>query len=288
MKNISVIITGCGYKPIKHVYRHNGIPSHDVLVVDGKSCKMNIGTAAAYYFAQKGVEVVMVSRTAENLEKIKRGLVALGCRPNLIKYVHADVMTDAGIEALLKKLPKNRNFYWVQSVGLGAGAYKIPHDNIYLPFEKITPDIIKAELEVVVATHRMMIRMISLFRRQIKRGQKAKIALITSMSGERGYHFGATHVAAKHALVGYIKGIEKELNDEGIEIFDIRAGGIDTGMYDNPYVRKSVEEISRRTKMWGGKRPTYARPTKVAESIYHALFSKKPKKVYRILAPHQK
>ena len=108
------------------------------------------------------------------------------------------------------------------------------------------------------------------------------------MSGERGYHYGATHVAAKHALVGYIKGIEKEFEDEGIKIFDIRPGGIDTGMYDNKHVQKSVSEISKRTKMWSGLDPIYAKPMDVAKKVYLSLFDDKPKKVYRILAPHQK
>lgn len=248
---------------------------------------MNIGAASADYFAKKGIPVIMVSRTRENLKKLKEGLVNLGCKKELLNYIAADVMTESGIKALIKKLPKATEFYWLQSVGLGAGAYQIPNDNIYLPFEQISPEVIKAELEVVIATHRMMLQMIPLFRKQLKNKKKVKIALITSMSGERGYHFGATHVAAKHALVGYVKGIEKELEDEGIEIYDIRAGGIDTGMYDNPYTRRAVEEISRRTKMWGGKKPIYARPTLVATKVYDAFFSKSPKKVYRILAPHQ-
>lgn len=286
-KNLVVVITGCGYKPVAYTFRYKDKPSHDPIEIDGTMCKMNIGTATAYYLSKKGVRVMMVSRTEKNLRKIKDGLVKLGCKENLIDYFATDIMTEKGIARLTKRLSREKMCHWVQSVGLGAGAYKIPHDNIYLPFEKISPDIIRAELEVTIATHRMMLRMVPIFRRQIKKNNEAKICLITSMSGERGYHFGATHVAAKHALVGYIKGIEKELQDEGIEIFDIRAGGIDTGMYDNPYVRKSVEEISRRTKMWGGRKPIFSHPVSVAEKIYKALFSKKPRKVYRILAPHQ-
>ena len=287
VKNLTVIITGCGFKPIRHIYRYNGKPSHDIIPINGKSHKMNIGTASAYYLSKRGIPVIMVSRTPESLKKIKNGLVQLGCKKELISYVAADMMTDFGIKKLIRQLPKGKIFYWLQSIGLSGGAYKIPHDNIYLPFEKIYPDIIKAELEIVIATHRMMLQIIHVFRRQVKHKQKAKIAIITSMSGERGYHFGATHVAAKHALVGYIRGVEKELKDEGIEVFDIRAGGIDTGMYDNLYTRQAVEEISRRTKMWGGKKPIYAHPLQVAEKIYQAFFSRSPQKVYRILAPHQ-
>jgi len=287
MKGPVVLITGCGFKPIKQIYRYKGKPSHDSILIDGKPHKMNIGTATAYYFSKKGIEVIMISRTHEKLKEIKEGLIALGCKGESINHIAADVMTDKGIGHLIKQLPKNRTFYWIQSVGLGGGAYKIPHDNIYLPFEKISPDVIKAEFEVTIATHRMMLKMVPIFRKQLKNKQKAKICIITSMSGERGYHFGATHVAAKHALVGYIKGIEKELEDEDIEVYDIRAGGIDTGMYDNPHTRKAVEEISRRTRMWGGKKPIYAHPIAVAEKMYEAMFSKKPKKVYKILAPHQ-
>jgi short-subunit dehydrogenase len=283
-----ILITGCGYKPVGHIYEYKGKPTHNEIIIDGKKHKINIGTATAYYISKKGFEVIMVSRTAENLEKIKQGLIKLNCNGKLLSYIAADITSDEGIAKLIKDLPRNREIYWVQSIGMGGGAYKVPNDNIYLPFEKISPDLINAEMQIVTATHKLMLKMVPIFRRQIQKNQKAKICIITSMSGERGYHFGSTHVAAKHALVGYIKGIEKELMDEGIEIYDIRPGGIDTGMYDNPYTQKAVEEISRRTKMWGGKKPIYAEPMKVAQAIFKSLFDKKPRKLYKILAPFQK
>jgi len=283
-----VIITGCGYKPVKYVYKFKGKPTHDPIYINNIECKMNIGTATAFYLAKKGIGVIMVSRNKDNLEKIKEALTKMGCKGNLISIIPADLTTEEGIDYLIDNLPKNKQFYWVQSVGMSGGTYKVPNDNIYLPFEEISSDIIKAELEITLVTHKMMLKMIKLFRNQIKNKQKSKICIITSMSGERGYHFGATHVAAKHALVGWIKGIEKELEDEGIEIYDIRPGAIDTGMYDNPYTKKNVEEISRRSKMWVGKGPVYEPPMSVAKKIYLALFGKNPKKVYKILAPFQK
>ena len=288
MNKLCVIVTGCGYKPVNHVYKFKGKPSHNSILIDGVENKMNIGTAVSYYFAKKRIEVIMVSRTFENLNKIKKGLVKLGCDENLISFVASDITTEQGTKKLANSLPKNKEIYWVQSIGMGGGSYKVPNDNIYLPFEKISPELISAELNIVPATHRLLLKLIPLFRKQIKKNQKVKICLITSMSGERGYHFGATHVAAKHALVGYIKGIEKELEDEGIEIYDIRPGGIDTGMYDNKYVRKAVQEISKRTKMWDGKEPIYGSPLSVAKKVYLTLFGKKPKKIYRVLAPFQK
>ena len=285
--NPTVIITGCGFKPIEHVYLFEGKPTHNTIPIDGKNCKMNIGTAIAYYLSKKKIEVIMVSKTSENLKKIKQGLIKLGCKEKFISFIASDLITEEGINNLIKNLPKDKNFYLVQSIGMGAGSYKVPNDNIYLPFEKISPELITNELSLTPAMHRLMLKVVEIFRKQIKDSQKAKIAIITSMSGERGYHFGATHVAAKHALVGYIKGIERELRDEGIEIYDIRPGGIDTGMYDNPHTKKTVEEIAKKDKMWGGREPDYASPLDVAKKVYLALFSKNPKKIYRILAPYQ-
>ncbi len=287
MKKPAILITGCGYKLVKHIFKYKGKPTHNPIFINGEECKMNIGTAVAFYLAKKNFEVIMVSRSREKLENIKKGLVSLGCHEELISYIESDVFNEKGINYLVEKLPKSKNLYWVQSVGIGGGSYKIPNDNIYLPFEKINPKLIELEMGIATVTHRLMLKLIHLFRKQVKNKQKAKICVITSMSGERGYHFGATHVAAKHALVGWIKGIEKELEDEGIDIYDIRPGGIDTGMYDNSFTRETVEEIGRRTKMWGGRKPIYAPPIEVAKKVYLALFGKNPKKVYKVLAPFQ-
>lgn len=282
-----IIITGCGYKPVSHIYKFNENPTHNPISINGVEHKMNIGTATAYFLSKKGFEIIMVSRNKNSLIKIKKGLVESGCKKNLISYIQSDLTNKQGIDHLIDNLPKNKQFYWVHSIGMGGGAYKIPNDNIYLPFEEISPEIIKTESAIVPATHLLLLGLINKFREQIKRGEDAKICIITSMSGERGYHFGATHVSAKHGLVGWIKGIEKELEDEGIKIFDIRPGAIDTGMYDNSHTKKNVEEISRRTKMWNGNEPIFEPPITVAKMIYHAFFSKNPKKIYRILAPNQ-
>ena len=286
----AVIVTGCGYKPVNHVYKFKGKPTHTPITIDGVDYKMNIGSAISYYLSKKDIEVIMVSRTSGKLKKIKGGLVNIGCDENLISYIASDITTDEGIKKLIEDLPKEKEFYWVQSIGMGSGSYKIPNDNIYLPFEEISPELIQCETDIVPATHRMMLQMIPIFRRQIKNGQSAKISVITSMSGERGYHFGATHVAAKHALVGYIKGIEKELEDEGIEIYDIRPGAIDTGMYDNLYVKRAVEELSKRGGNYKGNNnnPVFEPPLTVAKKVYLTLFGDNPKKVSRILAPFQK
>jgi NAD(P)-dependent dehydrogenase (short-subunit alcohol dehydrogenase family) len=110
-KNLKVIITGCGSKPVDYIYKHNNQPSHDSIFIDGVEHKMNIGTATAYYLAKKGIDVIMVSRTAERLEKIKQSLINLGCKEEIISYIAADLSTDQGVENLIKNLPGGSYFY---------------------------------------------------------------------------------------------------------------------------------------------------------------------------------
>jgi len=284
----TVIITGCGYKPIDYVYKYNNKETHNILFVGKNKYKMNIGTSIAYFLSRKNIPVIMVSKTESKLKDIKNGLIQMGCNEKLISYIASNIATENGITELVNKLPKKTNFYLLQSIGMGGGTYKIPNDNIYLPFENISPELIKAETDIVIATHRLILKFINLFREQLKNKYPVKIGIITSMSGERGYYYGATHVAAKHALVGYIKGIRGELEDEGIQIYDIRPGAIDTGMYDNQHTKRNVEIISKKTKMWGGRKPIFAPPIEVAKVVYSAFFGKNSNKVYRVLAPHQK
>jgi hypothetical protein len=63
MEKPIVIITGCGFKPVNHVFKFEGKPTHNSILIDGKECKMNLGTAIALYLVKKGIEVIMVSRT---------------------------------------------------------------------------------------------------------------------------------------------------------------------------------------------------------------------------------
>ena len=91
MNNLKVIITGCGVKPVTHIYKHNNKPTHDSIVIEGNEHKMNIGTATAYYLSQKGISVIMVSRSIETLSKIKAALISLGCNSDLISCIASDI-----------------------------------------------------------------------------------------------------------------------------------------------------------------------------------------------------
>src|SRR3989344_1616110 len=153
-----IIITGCGYKPLKHTFYDivTGEPSHDSIIINSVEMKLNIGAATAYVLASNGAIVHMVSTSQDKLKNIKGGLTDL-IDNDLIEYSTLNLLDEKEVHDFIRNLPKDKTIYWVQSVGLGAGSYKLKDDNPYLPLEEIDLGLLEAETSTVIkATHLMM------------------------------------------------------------------------------------------------------------------------------------
>jgi len=265
LKGRRIIITGCGYKPLSEVFTDvtTEEPSQDSIMVDDKEMKLNIGSAIAGVLAKNGAIVHMVSTSQDKLKNIKDNFSKI-VESDLIEYSTLDLLDEKGVKNFVEKLPKDNPIYWVQSVGLGAGSYKLKDDNPYLPLEEIELELIEAEtLTVIKATHIMMKALLPIFRKQ----KETRVALITSMSAIRGYTFGGTHTTAKGAIDRYANSSMLALYKDNIFVTTIRPGAVDTGMYDSPKVQEVVKTIS---KEYGGKweeKITLSPPTSVGEAI---------------------
>lgn len=265
LKGKRIIITGCGYKPLSKVFTDvvTKEPSHDSIEVDGKEMKLNIGSAIALVLARNGAIVHMVSTSLEKLKNIKDNFSKI-IEPNLIEYSALDLLNEDEVNKFVDKLPKDKPLYWVQSVGVGAGSYKLKDDNPYLPLEKIDLGLIEAEtLTVIKATHIMMKALLPIFRKQ----KETRIAIITSMSAIRGYSLGGAHTTAKGAIDRYANSSMLALYKDNIFVTTIRPGGVDTGMYDNPKVQEAIKVVSDEYDgIWRDK-ITLSPPTSVGEAI---------------------
>ncbi len=260
-----IIITGCGYKPLEHIFYDivTGEPSHDSIEVDGREMKLNIGSAIAGVLALNGANIHMVSTSHDKLENIKINLAKV-VDNNLIEYSALDLLSEEEVKIFIENLPSDKPIYWVQSVGLGAGSYKLKDDNPYLPLEEIDLDLIEAETtSVIKATHLMMKELLPRLRKQ----KESRIAIITSMSGIRGYSYGATHCTAKGAIDRYANSSMLGLYKDNIFVTSVRPGGVDTGMYDNPKVQEAIEVISDEYEGTWRNQITLAPPTAVGEAI---------------------
>ncbi len=266
-----IIITGCGYKPVTHVF-HDIVtdkPSHNEILVDGKKNKLNIGAATALILAQHGATVHMVSRSEKKLDILREYIVqSTGCSKDKVEYSVVDVCDEGCIQKWIHKIPKNMTTYWVQSVGLGAGAYKIKDDNPYLPLEDIPLGLLEAEtMTVLKSTHVMMKALLPLFKSQ----KETRISIITSMSEVRCYTMGGTHTAAKGAIGNYANSARIGLYKDNIYITIVRPGAVDTGMYDSPVVQEAVITTSNEYGGIWNKQITLAPPTSVGQGIAYAL-----------------
>lgn len=261
-----VVITGCGYKPVEHRFYDitSGNESHDSLFIDGKEMKMNIGTAIAGVLAVNGATVQIVSSSEDKLKNIKQSLDNIVGRDELVEYNAVNLLDENNIQRFVRSLPTDKTLYWVQSLGLGAGSYKVKDDNPYLPVSRIPSDLIEAELGIVKATDMMFKEFLPIFKKQ----SESRMALVSSMSAIRSYPYGAAHCAAKGAIDRYANALMLECYKDNIFITTVRPGGVDTGMYDNPTVQEAVKDIADNYACpWRTNGIRLAPPTSVGEII---------------------
>lgn len=279
MEGKRTIVTGCGFKPTKHKFYDitTKEESHDSIIVDRRDMKLNIGAATAFVLAANGAIVHLVSRTEEKLKVLKEQIVKLlGISEENIEYSAVDLLEEESVKKFVKSLPKDKPLWLVQSIGLGAGAYKLKDDNPYLHLEDIPPELLEKESIIVLkGTHILIQNLLPIFREQNKKFKtETKVVIISSMSAIRGYNLGGTHCAAKGAISRYTNSAMLDLWKEKIYITDIRPGGVDTGMYDNPVVQKAVLEVDKEYgNYWNKTAIRLAPPISVGYAINTILSS---------------
>ena len=263
-----IIVTGCGYKPVGHTFYDivTGESTHDSIYIGDKEMKMNIGAAASGILALSGATVHMVSTSEEKLINLKQEFEKL--ESGNIEISVADLLNELDVKSFIQKLPSDKQIYWVQSVGLGAGSYKLENDNPYIRLEDIDPDFIEAESRAILrSTHLLMRELLPLFRNQ----RESKIAIVTSMSAVRGYSLGGSHCASKGALDRYANSAMLALYKDNIFLTTIRPGGVDTGLYDSEAVQKAICQISDEYEGQFREHFTLAPPSSVGQAVKYVF-----------------
>jgi len=265
LKGIRVVVTGCGYKPLATTFYDivSGEPSHDPIFVNDQEMKLNIGGATAGVLARKGAIVHMVSTSQNKLNDIRNNFLNF-MSPEKLEYSTADLEDKNSVKEFVNRLPKDKPLYWIQSIGLGAGSYKLKDDNPYLHIQDIPIELLEQEsLSVLRATHLMLKEFLLVFKKQ----KETRVAIISSMSAIRGYSWGGAHCAAKGAISRYTNSAMLDLYQNRIFITDVRPGGVDTGLYDNQIIQESVSDISDEYNGQYRKHFCLAPPTSVGQAI---------------------
>jgi short-subunit dehydrogenase len=272
-----VIITGAGYKEANRFFQ--GSSFDDIIEVQGRKFKLNIGAATAKHLVELGTEVCIISSTEEKLYNLKEHICkTTNCHPSNINYYAADLTNSGDVKRIFEKIRTNKPLWLVHCVGLGSQMYQVHNDNPYLSFKDISPELVSKEFDVPVNSLLLMMKnMEPLFSKQFE----TRIVVVTSMSGIRPILYGYSHSAAKAGIHHAVRSLSLELSlkYESVYLTEILPGIVDTGLYDSDEVIDAVQQVSASFGLFGNKSPTPDQipvmpPSSVAETIGMALQSK--------------
>ena len=188
--------------------------ANQVAVVTGAG--RGIGRAIALRFAAEGADVVCVSRTAQNSEKVAGEVKALG-RKSWACAV--DVADSAAVGAAAERILAE------------AGRVDVLVNNAGIARDGLLMRMSDADWDAVLNTNlKGAFSFTRAFARTFLKHKSGRIINISSIIGLIGNAGQANYAASKAALIGLTKACARELGSRGITVNAIAPGFIDTDM----------------------------------------------------------
>lgn len=185
-----------------------------VAVVTGAG--RGIGRGIALRFAAEGADVVCVSRTAENSEKVAAEVRATGVRA----WAYAvDVADAAAVNVMAERILED------------AGRVDILVNNAGVTRDGLLMRMSDADWDTVLNTNlRGAFHMTRAFTRQFLKLRAGRIINVASVIGLIGNAGQCNYAASKAGLIGFTKSVARELASRGVTCNAIAPGFISTDM----------------------------------------------------------
>jgi len=187
---------------------------NQIAVVTGAG--RGIGRAIALKFASEGADVICVSRTAENSEKVAAEVRALGRKAWALA---ADVSDAAAVSTAAEKILAD------------CGKVDILVNNAGVTRDGLLMRMSEADWDAVLNTN---LRGAFLFTKALTRAfvkqRSGRIISVASIIGLVGNGGQANYAASKAGLIGFTKSIAKELGSRNITVNALAPGFIETDM----------------------------------------------------------
>src|SRR6266436_4198761 len=189
--------------------------ANQIAIVTGAG--RGIGRAIALKFAAEGADVVCVSRTAENAEKVAEEARALGRRA----WAHAvDVADSAGVSAASEKI--------LEQTG---GHLNILVNNAGVTRDDLLMRMSEADWDTVLDTNlKGAFLFTKAFTRAFLKQRSGRIINVASVIGLIGNTGQCNYAASKAALLGFTKSVARELASRGITANVLAPGFVETDM----------------------------------------------------------
>jgi 3-oxoacyl-[acyl-carrier protein] reductase len=188
--------------------------SNQIAVVTGAG--RGIGRAIALKFASEGADVVCVSRTAENSEKVAAEVRALGRKA---WGVALDVADAKAVETTTEKILTD------------AGRIDILVNNAGVTRDGLLMRMSEDQWDTVLNTNlRGAFTVTKGFIRALIKQRSGRVINIASVIGLIGNAGQANYAASKAGLIGFTKSVAREVASRGITANVIAPGFIETDM----------------------------------------------------------
>jgi 3-oxoacyl-[acyl-carrier protein] reductase len=175
-----------------------------------------IGRAIALKFASEGADVVCVSRTAENSEKVAGEVRALGRKAWALAV---DVSDAAAVNAAAEKILAD------------CGKVDILVNNAGVTRDGLLMRMSDADWDTVLNTNlKGAFLFTKAFTRSFVKQRSGRIINVASIIGLIGNAGQANYAASKAGLIGFTQSIAKELGSRGITVNALAPGFIETDM----------------------------------------------------------
>jgi 3-oxoacyl-[acyl-carrier protein] reductase len=175
-----------------------------------------IGRGIALKFATEGADVVCVSRTTENSEKVAGEIRALGCKA----WAHAVDVTDAAsVNAAVEKILAE------------CGKVDILVNNAGMTRDGLLMRMSDADWDAVLNTNLKGAFLVTrAFSRAFLKQRSGRIINVSSVIGLIGNAGQCNYAASKAGLIGFTKSCAREMASRGITVNAIAPGFVETDM----------------------------------------------------------
>jgi len=188
--------------------------ANQIAIVTGAS--RGIGRAIALKFAAEGADVVCVSRTPENSEKVANEIGALGRKAWAFAV---DVADSAAVNAAAVKILAD------------CGKVDILVNNAGVTRDGLLMRMSDEDWDTVLNTNlKGAFFFTKAFSRAFARQRSGRIINISSVIGLIGNAGQCNYAASKAGLIGFTQSVAKELASRGITVNAIAPGFIETDM----------------------------------------------------------